>query len=237
MLGRIRKRRWQKRDERCQPCEQICHSVRLENFVILANIWSWYRQLLCQRKRAHQREEEQNGVDQQLDGKTDRMECTTLGHLRTANEVTIVWEEVSRIVSYSDIGWPDGFRNFPDEIRTSPHLLQFLNYRNKHNHTSEKQRTQSRNRFCWSEILSDNSIEYIYIYISYTPWKNNNIAPENLPSPKERLVFQPSFLKGYVKLKHQGCIFIFPGEGSHRAWSKWVAPQWSWTLLINVIPL
>ena len=33
-----------------------------------------------------------------------------------------------------------------------------------------------------------------------TPWKFN-IAPENIPSQKERLVFQPSFFSGYVKIQ------------------------------------
>ena len=33
----------------------------------------------------------------------------------------------------------------------------------------------------------------------YTP--KFNIAPENVPSQKERIVFQPSFFSGYVKLR------------------------------------
>ena len=37
----------------------------------------------------------------------------------------------------------------------------------------------------------------------HTPWKFN-IAPENKPSQKERIIFQPSFFRGHVKLR--GCI-------------------------------
>ena len=38
-----------------------------------------------------------------------------------------------------------------------------------------------------------------------TPWKFN-IAPENIPSKKERIVFQQAFFRGYVKLR--GCSWI-----------------------------
>ena len=44
----------------------------------------------------------------------------------------------------------------------------------------------------------------IHIYI-YTPWKFN-IAPENIPSQR-RVVFQPSFFTGYVKLREG--IYIY----------------------------
>ena len=39
-----------------------------------------------------------------------------------------------------------------------------------------------------------------------TPWKFN-IAPENVPSQKGRIVVQPSFFRGKLAVKLQGCIF------------------------------
>ena len=42
-------------------------------------------------------------------------------------------------------------------------------------------------------ISSMNSMKLIKVM--FTPWKFN-IAPENLPSQKERIVFQPSFFRG-----------------------------------------
>ena len=39
------------------------------------------------------------------------------------------------------------------------------------------------------------------------PWKFN-IAPEILPSQKRKAVFQPSFFRGYVKLRGSGATLI-----------------------------
>ena len=44
-------------------------------------------------------------------------------------------------------------------------------------------------------------------HFGYTPLKFN-IAPENLPSQKERIVFQLSFFRGYVSLG--GVLVKFP---------------------------
>ena len=58
-----------------------------------------------------------------------------------------------------------------------------------------------------------------------TPWKFN-IAPENIPAQKERIVFQPSFFRGYVKLR-EGNHFLSKDLVHHPNWnippSKWLA--------------
>ena len=46
-------------------------------------------------------------------------------------------------------------------------------------------------------------------YMGITPWKFN-IAPENKPSQKERIIFQPSFFRGYVKFR--GCMMNHYGD-------------------------
>ena len=42
-----------------------------------------------------------------------------------------------------------------------------------------------------------------------TPWKFN-IAPENVPGPKRRVVFQPSFFRGYDKLREGSTYLQLP---------------------------
>ena len=49
-------------------------------------------------------------------------------------------------------------------------------------------------QFRWLKPLGFSNGGYI------TPWKFN-IAPENIPSQKKTIVFQPSFFRGYVKLR------------------------------------
>ena len=48
-----------------------------------------------------------------------------------------------------------------------------------------------------SSIVESNKT---FVLSEYTPWKFN-IAPENIPSQKRKVVFQPSFFRGYVKLR------------------------------------
>ena len=50
----------------------------------------------------------------------------------------------------------------------------------------------------------------------WTPWKFN-IATESIPSQKERLVFQPSFFSGYVKLREGSFLMFFGFSASSGA--------------------
>jgi len=47
----------------------------------------------------------------------------------------------------------------------------------------------------------------------FIPSQSFNIAPEKLPKPNRKVVFQPSFFRGYVKLP-AGNLFIFDEEAS-----------------------
>ena len=59
--------------------------------------------------------------------------------------------------------------------------------------------------------------------LDYSQDMKFNIAPEKLPGPERKVVFQPSFFRGYVKL--QECIQIGISLGAYgKNLHEWLTP-------------
>ena len=79
-------------------------------------------------------------------------------------------------------------------------------------------------------IHVDSSTSRRFSWENYITLPKFNIAPENLPSQKERIVFQPSFFRGYVKLRecrwfHDESTRISTINGFHFKFWGWVSFQ------------